>query len=120
MLITGHAGEGHTDALGASVEKFRAENPGIEVILQASFEPIKDRFPMNHAARGETSLQILTDRETVDLAMVPAGNPPTLDDDGVWGEDPRMATAEHGAEIMQSFVDALSKQIQQVIDRVTE
>ncbi len=114
VVISGHAGGGHTDALAAAADAFRAEHPDIGLIVYASFEPIKDRYPMNHAALGETSLQLYVDRETVDLALVPPGDPPTLDDDGVWGADPRAASIEIGESIMQRFVDALSPEIQKL------
>ncbi len=114
VLITGHAGGGHTDALAAAVDAFRAEHPEIGLLLYASFEPIKDRHPMNHAALGETSLQLLVDRETVDLALVPAGDPPTLDEDGVWGDDPRNASIENGETIMDDFVRTVSAEIKRL------
>lgn len=115
VLISGHAGGGHTEALAMAADAFRASHPEIGLIVCSSFEPIKDRYPMNHAALGETSLQLFVDRETVDLALVPAGeHPPTLDDDGVWGDDPRAASLEIGEAIMQAFVDVLSPQIQKL------
>jgi creatinine amidohydrolase len=120
VLISGHAGGGHTDALAAAADQFRVEHPDIGLIVYASFEPIKDRYPMNHAAVGETSLQLSVDPETVDLALVPAGDPPTLDDDGVWGEDPRAASIETGQTIMEYFVDVLSREIQRLNNSTNE
>jgi len=46
---------------------------------------------------------------------VPDGGPPTLDDDGVWGEDPRGATVERGAAILSAFVEKLSPRIQELL-----
>lgn len=116
VVVTGHAGGGHTEALSETVEEFAEEHPEIGLVFCASFEPIKDRFPMNHAALGETSLQMLVANHLVDLSMLPEGDPPTLDDDGVWGEDPRTATVEHGAAIMHAFVDELSPRIQNLLN----
>ena len=115
VLVTGHAGGGHTDALEATVDKFRDAHPEIGVLFCASFEPIRDNFPMNHAALGETSLQMLVASHLVDLSLIP-DDPPTLDDDGVWGEDPRHATVEYGAMIMRAFVEELSPKIQDLLN----
>lgn len=117
VLITGHAGGGHTDALATAGGRFRTARPDVGLIVYASFEPIKDTHPMNHAATGETSLQLFVDRETVDLALVPAGDPPTLDDDGVWGDDPRAASIEKGEAIMTKFVETVSPEIQKLQNR---
>ena len=117
VLVTGHAGEGHTEALSATVEQFQEANPGVGTIFCASFEPIKERFPMNHAAEGETSLQLLVASNLVDLSVIPDGDAPTLDEDGVWGDDPRNATVEHGAAIMSAFVETLSPKIQDLLSK---
>jgi creatinine amidohydrolase len=116
VVVTGHAGGGHTDALSAAVETFKSRHENIGTILCASFEPIKDRFPMNHAALGETSLQMVVANNLVDLTLVPDGEPPSLDEDGVWGDDPRNASVEQGAAIMSAFVDELSPAIQELLD----
>jgi creatinine amidohydrolase/Fe(II)-dependent formamide hydrolase-like protein len=48
---------------------------------------------------------LLFDPETVALDRLPTGRAPTLEDDGVWGEDPRTATAELGAQMLKVFVE---------------
>lgn len=115
VLVTGHAGGGHTEALQESVERFKSDHPENGVLLCSSFEPIKETYPMNHAAVGETSLQMLVASHTVDLSLVPDGAPPTLDDDGVWGDDPRDATVDLGAAIMLAFVESVSPSIQELL-----
>ena len=119
VVVTGHAGGGHTDALSETIDNFRNDRPDIGLLFCASFEPIKDEFPMNHAALGETSLQMVVSNHLVDLSLVPDGAPPTLDEDGVWGEDPRDASVEHGAAIMHAFVEALSPQIVEMLTEKT-
>ncbi|MFV1980450.1 MAG: creatininase family protein [Rhodothermia bacterium] len=113
VLVTGHAGGGHTEAISGTVEAFASEHPDVGTVFCASFEPVKDRFPMNHAALGETSLQMVVANDLVDLSLIPELAAPTLDDDGVWGKDPRDASVEHGAAIMSAFVDAVSPMIQE-------
>ena len=97
VIVTGHCGAGHTEALGRAVGVFKGGEPDVGVWLVPAFEPIKDRYPANHAARGETSFLLHFDPE-------PVGPPPTLDDDGVWGEDPRLASAEEGWAMTELFV----------------
>lgn len=115
VLVTGHAGGGHTDALSGAMETFAAENPDVGTVFCSSFEPIKDRYPMNHAAEGETSLQMVVAKDLVDLSLIPDGDAPTLDEDGVWGKDPRHATVELGAAILTAFVDEVSPMIQEAL-----
>ncbi len=119
VLVTGHAGGGHTEAISTTVEAFASEHPDIGTVFCASFEPVKDQFPMNHAALGETSLQMVVASNLVDLSLIPDGDAPTLDEDGVWGKDPRNASVEHGAAIMRAFVDALTPTIQELMSAET-
>jgi creatinine amidohydrolase len=105
VVVTGHCGAAHVAALRAAVDAFTAAHPETAALLVPSFEPVQDRYPSNHAARGETSLQLLFDPDLVDPSRLPAGRAATLDEDGVWGEDPRRASAEEGAEILALFVE---------------
>ena len=101
MIVTGHCGGGHVEALRASVEAF--DSAETAVLLLPSFEPTQDTYPSNHAAWGETAYQLLFEADTVDLGLVPPA--PTLDDDGIWGDDPRTATVADGAAILALFLD---------------
>jgi creatinine amidohydrolase len=117
VLITGHCGGGHVDALREAVEQFTGEHDNTEVLLFPSFEPMQDRYPSNHAALGETSFQLLFDPLVVDLAALPQDRVTTLDEDGVWGEDPRNATAEHGQTMLEVFLDRTLPEINDRINR---
>lgn len=105
VVVTGHAGQGHQDALHAAADAFEGRRSDVAVRVWTSFDLIADRYPPNHAARGEVSLQLVADAALVDLAAIPAGPAPTLDGEGVWGEDPRRATADEGAAMLRLFVD---------------
>jgi creatinine amidohydrolase len=105
VIVTGHAGGDHVDALRSVVEAAGAFMPAHRFALVPAFEPIQDTYPANHAARGETSFQLLFDPDTVDLTQVRPGEAPTLDEDGVWGEDPRGASAGEGEQMLTLFVD---------------
>lgn len=104
VVVTGHCGAGHVAALRAAVDAFTARM-GRGALLVPSFEPMQDRYPSNHAARGETSLQLFFDPGLVDQSLLPADRTATLDEDGVWGEDPRLASAEEGARMLALFVE---------------
>lgn len=105
VIVTGHCGGGHVDALRATVDAFAGERTDLGVLLVPSFEPTQDTYPSNHAALGETSYQLLFAPETVDLRRLPPDREPTLDEDGVWGESPRAASAAHGAAILALFLE---------------
>lgn len=117
ILITGHCGGGHTEALEEAVTRVSAQHPGVGLQFIPAFEPTKDVHPSNHAARGETALQLLFRPDVVDLSLLPEDQPPTLDDDGVWGEDPREATAEEGATILQMFVERTLPTVNELLDQ---
>jgi creatinine amidohydrolase/Fe(II)-dependent formamide hydrolase-like protein len=66
---------------------------------------MEGHFQGDHAAVGETSFQLLFDGDLVDLDQVPQDRAPTLDDDGVWGDDPKDASAERGRRMLKAFLD---------------
>ena len=116
VIVTGHCGGGHTDALGEMVAAFAAERSDIGVLLLPSFEPTQDTYPSNHAARGETSYQLLFDPDPVDLARLPSNREATLDEDGIWGRDARDASADEGAAILALFLERTLPTIRQLLD----
>ncbi len=110
VLITGHYGEGQVKAIQSAAEAFRARHPHLGLWAFPDSEPLEGAYPKNHAARGETSFQLLFKPELVDLSALPAGRETTLEDDGVWGEDPRQGSAAEGASMLQVFLqNALPK-----------
>ncbi len=117
VVITGHAGGKHTDALAEVIDSFNREGQHTRAVLYTPFAPIQDAFPANHAADGETSLLLALQPELVRLDALPADRQTTLDDDGVWGDDPRDATAAKGRDIVQAFVDAVSSEVRSLITR---
>ena len=116
VIVTGHCGGGHVEALRSEVDAFAS--PTCAVHLIPSFEPTQETYPSNHAAHGETAYQLLFDPEPVDLSLVPSPAP-TLDEDGVWGDDPSTATSEDGAAILALFLDRTVPHIQQLLTRHT-
>lgn len=114
IVVTGHCGGGHTDALQSAVDSFSKAHSDIGVRLIPSFGPTQDTYPSNHAARGETSYQLLYAPHLVDLDALPKDRITTLDEDGVWGKDPRLASAKEGANIERLFVERVLKEIQKM------
>lgn len=119
VLITGHYGEGHVKAIQAAAEVFRNSHPKIGLWAMPDSEPLAGAFPKNHAARGETSFQLLFKPELVDLSTLPAGRETTLDDDGVWGEDPRRASSAEGAQMLQVFLKNAAPKIRKLLEEYT-
>ena len=124
VIVTGHCGGGHVEALRETTEAFAAEQGAPEgsgqavgVWLVPSFEPTEDTYPSNHAAFGETAYQLLFDPEPVDLSRLPDDRAPTLDDDGVWGDDPRPATADDGAAILALFLERTVPPVRDLLAR---
>ncbi|HYE57818.1 MAG TPA: creatininase family protein, partial [Rhodothermales bacterium] len=71
VVVTGHAGQGHQDALHEAVNAFAARRPDVAVRMWTSFDLIQDVYPANHTARGEISLQLRFAPAHVDLAAIP-------------------------------------------------
>ncbi len=119
VLATGHCPQSQQDAIANAAKEFRVRFPDVGLWSGGDHEPTEDRFPANHAARGETNLQMHFAPETVDLTLLPADHPATLDDDGVWGEDPRLATSEQGREMARTFVEAMSPVVLRLLKGAT-
>ena len=120
VVLTGHCGAGHRRALEEAVAKASAEFEGTRFRFIASFDPIQDSWAVNHAAVGETSLQMAVDSTNVDLSRLPKGRVADLEQDGVWGDDPSSATAESGLEITKLFVKACAPIVEDLLNDTTD
>jgi creatinine amidohydrolase len=116
ILVTGHYGEGHVQAIRKAVEQFSATNQGVGVWAFPDSEPLEGAFPANHAAKGETSFQLLFQPQLVDLTKLP-GRETTLDDDGIWGEDPRKASTEEGRQMLVTFLQNTLPAIKKLLEK---
>jgi len=117
VLITGHYGDGHVKAIEEAAQKFAQENPQIGLWAFPDSEPLEGFFPKNHAARGETSFQLLFKPELVDLNLLPPDRETTLDDDGVWGEDPRQASAVEGERMLNVLLKNAVPKIKKLLQK---
>jgi creatinine amidohydrolase len=117
VLLTGHYGGRHVHVMRQTAAAFRERHPQVELWDFPEWEIMTDRFPANHAAHGETSLMLHFAESLVDQSELPTDRAATLDADGVWGEDPRTATAEAGMEMLRVFVDAASVRVREMLAR---
>ena len=116
VVLTGHYGGGHVDVLKSAAESFGKTHPGVGLYAFTDGEALDGDYPMNHAALGETSFQLLFAPECVDLSLLPEGREATLDQDGVWGDDPRKATADKGREMLAVFLRNVVPEIEKLIE----
>jgi creatinine amidohydrolase len=114
VVMTGHYGGIHRDAIVNTAAAFSAANPDLKIWAFPDSEPMEGHFKGDHAAIGETSFQLLFDGDLVDLSLVPRDRAPTLDDDGVWGDDPKNADAERGRRMLKAFLDHTVAQISEL------
>lgn len=105
VLMTGHYSQAHVDVLATAAQQVGTEYLAAKIWAFADKDPLEGKFPANHAARGETSFQMHFDSHLVNLAELPEDRVTTLERDGVWGEDPRLASAEEGARMTIAFLE---------------
>lgn len=115
VVLTGHCGQPHLDILREAGDTCAKGRPGVQVLVLTETDLLEGLAVANHAARGETSLQLYFAPETVDLTLLPVSRAATLDDDGVWGEDPRLATAEEGERLTHAFVERLASKVEAML-----
>jgi creatinine amidohydrolase len=109
FVLCGHVGQPHYDTLKAEAAAFNAVQSATRIIATSETELLpKELVIVNHAALGEVSFLLHSHPDCVDLARLPAERVPTLEQDAVWGPDPRSATAEKGRLYTTAFVAAAS------------
>lgn len=105
LTLCGHVGQPHYDIIKDEAQKFNASQQDTCIIATSETDLIsKDIVIVNHAALGEVSFLMHTDPDCVDLTRLPSERVPTLEDDAVWGPDPRASSAKKGAEYTAAFV----------------
>lgn len=116
FTLCGHVGQPHYDIIKDEAQKANVAHPGTRFIATSETDLIsKDIVIVNHAALGEVSFLMHTDPDCVDLSRLPADRVPTLEDDAVWGPDPRPSSAEKGAIYASAFVTSASKLINETL-----
>ncbi len=107
FVLAGHVGQPHYDIIKDEAQHFNARQSGTRAIATSETDLLsKELVIVNHAALGEVSFLMHTDPDCVDLARLPTGRVPTLEQDAVWGPDPRASSAEKGRAYTAAFVTA--------------
>ena len=115
FTLCGHVGQPHYDLIKAEAKAANERHPETHFVATSETDLVsKDLFIVNHAALGEIALLMATDPECVKLDRLPADREPTLEDDAVWGPDPRAATAELGQKFIAGFIEGARTAIQSV------
>ncbi|QYM78012.1 creatininase family protein [Horticoccus luteus] len=105
FVLCGHVGQPHYDIIKAEAAALNARQSATRVIATSETDLISpDLVVANHAALGEISFLMSQHPECVDLSRLPADRVPTLEQDAVWGSDPREASAEKGRLYTDAFI----------------
>jgi creatinine amidohydrolase len=112
FILCGHVGQPHYDLIQDEARTFNARQSGTHALATSECDLVPPEIvKVNHAALGEVSFLMHTDPDCVDLARLPVDRVPTLEQDAVWGPDPRESSAEKGRVYTAAFVAAAQKLI---------
>jgi creatinine amidohydrolase len=118
FTLCGHVGQPHYDLIKAEAVAANERHPDTHFIATSETDLVSpDLFIVNHAALGEIALLMATDPDCVKLDRLPQDREPTLQEDAVWGPDPRPATAELGQKFIAGFITGARQAIHQVYPR---
>jgi creatinine amidohydrolase len=112
FVLCGHVGQPHYDIIKDEARQFNARQTATHAIATSETDLVSpDLVKVNHAALGEISFLMHSHPACVDLTRLPADRVPTLEQDAVWGPDPRESSAEKGRIYTAAFVAAATKLI---------
>lgn len=118
FLLCGHVGQPHYDIVKDEARAFNARQSATFAIATSETDLVpSDLVKVNHAALGEVSFLLHTHPDCVDLTRLPRDRVPTLEQDAVWGPDPREASAEKGRAYTAAFVAAARTEISAALSR---
>ena len=117
FTLCGHVGQPHYDIIKEEATKFNQSQSATRIIATSETDLIsEDIVVVNHAALGEVSFLMHTDPDCVDLSRLPQDRVPTLEDDAVWGPDPRESSAEKGRDYTEAFLAGAQKLITETLE----
>ena len=118
FTLCGHVGQPHYDIIKEEAAKFNQSQSATRIIATSETDLIpEDIVIVNHAALGEVSFLMHTDLDCVDLTRLPQDRVPTLEEDAVWGPDPRESSAEKGRAYTAAFIDGAQKLIAEALTK---
>ncbi len=115
VVVTGHYGADHMHVLRETCTAFASEHPDLHVWCIADWEPDPERLPANHAARGETSYTMFFVPGLSDVSQLPDDRSATVQQDGIIGDDARLASRAYGEELTQLFVERTAPQVRRLL-----
>ena len=122
VLVMGHYGPLHRDALREVIADFNENQGGAVVWGFPDYEPIEaEGIRGDHAAQTETSYMMLFHPESVDLGRLPQEGELDMMKDGVGGVDPRAgnASAQFGAHALSLLVRNAAPRILELVKEKT-
>ena len=115
IFFTGHYPPEQLEVLEAGVAAANCDKSGRIIEVWADNQYLEGHYTADHAGATETAFQLYFDGGNVDLGALP-DRPVSLDEDGITGEDPRVATAERGAQQVALVVSRASERLRAHLD----
>jgi len=115
VVIMGHYGGKHVEAMKRAVEHFQDLHRRPRVLAITDYEPAGwvNVCGGDHAGKNETSLMMHFRRELVDVSRLPAGDL-SIPGDGC-SPDAKEATAAHGAMLAKLFVEQAAPRVRDLL-----
>lgn len=118
FVLCGHVGQPHYDIIKDEARQFNSRQSHTHALATSETDLISPEIvKVNHAALGEISFLMNSHPGCVDLTRLPGDHVPTLEQDAVWGPDPREASAEKGRVYTAAFVAAAAPLIHEALNR---
>lgn len=122
LILMGHYGGKHVETIQEATERFnschsRSRAVAWQDYLPASWVNVRGG---DHAAYNETSLLMHYRPELVDISRLPAEGELSIDVHGLGGDDPRKATAEHGRELVEVFLQQAAPKLRELLAEVAD
>lgn len=103
ILFTGHYPPEQIEALQEGADRAAGKTSGTRFVVWSDNLFLGDAFQADHAGATETSFQMHFGPGTVDFGRLP-DRVVSLDEDGITGEDPRVASEERGARQLEQVL----------------
>ena len=115
VVIMGHYGVKHIEAMKRAVEHFQELHSRPRVLAITDYEPAGWAGVRggDHAGKNETSLMLHFRPELVDVSRLPDGDL-DINRDGC-NSDPKEATAAHGAMLTNLFVEQAAPKVRELL-----
>lgn len=104
-LVSGHYAQGHEIVLADLADEVSQRGAPL-VLAGTPLALLGEPGLLDHAGRWETSQLLHYRPELVELTAVPAGPHPPVSQSAVLGEDPRVASAEQGRQVLERALKA--------------